>query len=164
MAATPQLVIQHRFRRLGLAWIFLCLAVAVHVADEAANGFLLIYNPTVIALRQRLGFWPMPTFTFQEWLTGLAVGILLLAALTPFAFRNASWMRPIIYFCAVVLCILNACGHTLGTIFGRTVSTVHFSRPAPGFISSPILLAAGIYALAQLRKTQKERGTIARDR
>lgn len=159
MAEALPVVLERKLdlRRLGLAWIFVWLALALHIADEAANGFLFIYNPTVTALRERFGFWPMPTFTFQEWLTALAVGILLLAALTPFAFRNAAWMRPIIYFCAIVL-ILNACGHTLATIFGRTASTVHFSRPAPGFISSPILLGAGIYALIQLRKTQKNAG------
>lgn len=155
MAQAALVVLERRLylRRLGLAWVFLWLALALHVADEAANGFLFIYNPTVTALREKLGVWPMPTFTFEGWLIGLAVGILLLAALTPFAFRNVAWMRPLSYFCAIVLCILNACGHTLGTIFGRTVSTVHFSRPAPGFISSPILLGAGVYALVQLRKT-----------
>lgn len=155
MAQAALVVLERRLylRRLGLAWVFLWLALALHVADEAANGFLFIYNPTVTALREKLGFWPMPTFTFEGWLIGLTVGILLLVTLTPFAFRNARWMRPLSYFCAIVLCILNACGHTLGTIFGRTVSTVHFSRPAPGFISSPILLGAGVYALVQLRKT-----------
>jgi len=140
---------------LGIAWIAMWAALALHVADEALTGFLSVYNPTVTALRQCLGFWLMPTFTFEGWLTSLAVGIFILALLTPFAFRNASWMRPLIYFNAIVLCIANACGHTLGTIFGRTVSTVHFSRPAPGFISSPILLFAGIYALVHLRRTQK---------
>jgi len=142
-------------RKLGIAWIAIWAALALHVVDEAANGFLFIYNPTVTALRERFGFWPMPNFTFERWLTDLAVGIFILALLTPFAFRNSAWMRPIIYFSAIVLCIANACGHTLGTILGRTVSTVHFSRPAPGFISSPILLFAGIYALMQLRRTRK---------
>jgi len=130
-------------------------ALALHVSDEAITGFLSVYNPTVTALRERFGFWPMPNFTFEGWLTGLAVGILILAALTPFAFLNSRWLRPIFYFCAIVLCIANAGGHTLATIFGRTVSTVHFSRPAPGFISSPVLLFAGIYALVQLRRTRK---------
>ena len=157
MVASPVSQFQKnaRSRRLGLAWIFIWAALALHVADEAANGFLYIYNPTVTALRERLGFWPMPTFTFEGWLTGLSVGILFLAALTPFAFFNSRWMRPLIYFSAIVLCIFNAFGHTLGTIFGRTVSTVHFSRPAPGFLSSPVLLFAGIYALVQLRRTRK---------
>lgn len=156
MAATPAQAVSGSspFRRLGIAWILICGALALHVADEALNGFLFIYNPTVTALRERLGWWPMPTFTFEGWLTALAVGILLLTALTPFAFLNARWLRPIFYVSAVVL-IANAFAHTLATIFGRTVSTVHFSRPAPGFLTSPVLLFAGIYALMQLRRTRK---------
>ena len=141
-------------RRLGIAWILMCSALTLHVADEALSGFLYIYNPTVLALREKLGWWPMPTFSFEAWLAGLTAGIGILVALTPFAFRNAVWLRPFVYICAIV-CIANACAHTLATIFGRTVSTVHFSRPAPGFVTSPILLVAGIYALMQLRRTRK---------
>lgn len=140
---------------LGKAWIGMWLALAVHVTDEAMTGFLSVYNPTVIALRARFGFWPMPSFEFREWLTGLIALIVLLAALTPFAFRNAPWIRPVLYFCAIVIGILNALGHTLGTIFGQTVSTVRFPRPAPGFYSSPLLLIAAIYALVQLRRTKR---------
>ena len=143
------------YNRLGTAWVLICATLALHVADEGLTGFLRVYNPTVIAMREKLGFWPMPTFTFEAWLIGLLTGILILAALTPLAFRNTTWLRPFFYFCAIVLCIANACGHTLGTIFGRTVSTVHFSRPAPGFYSSPLLLFAGIYAIVQLRRTRK---------
>jgi hypothetical protein len=47
-------------RRLGIAWVLLPLAPAIHVADEALTGFPSIYNPTVNALRARLGFWPIP--------------------------------------------------------------------------------------------------------
>lgn len=143
-------------RRLGIAWILIWTALALHVADEALNGFLYIYNPTVLALREKLGWWPMPTFTFEVWLAGLITGIGILVPLTPFAVRNARWLRPIFYFCAIVLCIANACGHTLATIFGQTVNTVHFSRPAPGFVSSPLLVFVGVYALVQLRRTRKE--------
>ena len=133
----------------------LCGALAVHVADEALTGFLSFYNPTVLALRARFGFWPMPPFEFGEWLTGLAVGILLLAALAPLAFGNVRWIRPFFYLCAVVFGVLNALGHTLFTILGQTVSTVRLPRPAPGFYSSPLLLAAGIYLLLQLRRTRQ---------
>src|SRR4029077_18804425 len=44
---------------LGVAWIVFCGALALHVTDEALTGFLSVYNPTVLALRQQLGFWPM---------------------------------------------------------------------------------------------------------
>ncbi len=144
---------QPSLRRLGIAWILLCVSLALHVADEAANGFLYIYNPTVIALREKLGAWPMPTFGFTEWLVGLIVGVILLLAASPFVFRGARWIRPIFYIFIVIM-FFNGIGHTLGTIFGRTVSTVHFSRPMPGFLSSPFLLAASIYAFIQLRRTR----------
>ena len=132
----------------------LWIALALHVTDEALTDFLSVYNPTVIALRARFGFWPMPTFEFREWLAGLTLGILVLAALSRFAFRNVPWMRPLFYFCAVVAGIMNALGHTIATVLGHTVSTVRFPRPAPGFYSSPLLLIASIYVLLQLRRTR----------
>lgn len=154
MAAAAPVLIPRQFSKLGWAWVMMWIALAIHVADEAFTGFLSVYNPTVLALRTKLGFWPMPTFTFQTWLTSLAGGILLLALLTPFAFNNSRWIRPVFYFVAVVVGVLNALGHTIGTILGHTVSTVQFSRPAPGFYSSPLLLIASFYALLQLRRTR----------
>jgi hypothetical protein len=132
----------------------LWIALAIHVTDEALTGFLSVYNPTVLALRERFGFWPMPTFEFREWLTGLTLGIVVLAALSRFAFRNARWMRPLFYFCAVFTGVMNALGHTIATVLGHTVSTVEFSRPAPGFYSSPLLLIVSIYGLVQLHHTR----------
>jgi hypothetical protein len=129
-------------------------ALAVHVTDEALTGFLSVYNPTVRELRARFGFWPMPTFEFREWLSGLVLGILFLAGLSRFAFRNARWIRPLFYFCAIVIGLLNALGHTIATILGHTVSTVQFPRPAPGFYSSPLLLISASYALLQLSRTR----------
>jgi hypothetical protein len=124
------------------------------VADEALSGFLDVYNPTVLAVRARYSWFPMPTFEFREWLIGLIIANIVFLLLTPFAFRNARWLRPLAYIYAGVH-ILNGMGHTLATIFGRTVSSVHFSRPAPGFYSSPLLLAASIYLLFRLRTARK---------
>lgn len=144
---------QGQERQLGVAWVLLALALAVHVIDEALTGFLAVYNRTVLALRAKFGFWPMPTFGFREWLGGLILGILLLLALSPFAFRGSRWIRPLFYFVAIVAGIFNALGHTLGTILGHTVGSVQFPRPAPGFYSSPLLFAVAIYGLVQLRRT-----------
>src|ERR1700720_2104632 len=99
-ASAPVLTQKPSSYRLGLAWVFMWIALAIHVTDEALTGFLAVYNPTVLALRAKLGFWPMPTFEFREWITRLIAGILLLAVLSPFAFRNAGWIRPIFYFVA----------------------------------------------------------------
>jgi hypothetical protein len=141
--------------RLGMAWVALCAALGLHVLDEALSHFLSIYNPTVLAMRAKLGFWPMPTFEFREWLIGLITAIVILFALSPLAFRNVCWIRPVFYFVAIVAGVLNALGHATATIFGQTVSSVRFPRPAPGFYSSPLLLIASIYALVQLRRTRE---------
>jgi hypothetical protein len=138
----------------GVAWILLCLAFCSHVADEALTGFLNVYNPTVIAMRDRLSWFPMPTFEYREWLVGLIVANLVLLALTPFAYRNARALRPLAYFFAGVM-LLNGMGHTVFTVLGRTVASVQFPRPAPGFYSSPFLLITSIYLFMRLRVSRK---------
>ena len=139
----------------GVAWLLLCGALATHVTDEALTGFLKMYNPTVTAMRERFAWFPMPLFEFREWLTGLIVVVLILLLLTPFAFRNARWLRPLAYIFAVLM-LANGMGHTLATIFGQTVFAVRFPRPAPGFYSSPLLFAGSIYLLVRLRVSRKE--------
>jgi hypothetical protein len=138
--------------RLLAAWIGLCLALAVHIADEAANGFLSVYNPTVMAMRARVPWVPFPAFRFDVWLGGLIAANVLLFCLSLFIFRDAAWVRPIAYgFCFIMLA--NGIGHILGTIFGRTAASVRLPRPMPGFYSSPLVLAASLYLLYALRAT-----------
>jgi hypothetical protein len=139
----------------GRAWLFLCVAFCAHVADEALTGFLPLYNATVLAMRSEYKWYPMPTFGFREWLIALIVANAVLLLLTPYAFRNAWWLRPLGYVFAVVH-LLNGTGHTLATIFGRTVSSVSVPRPAPGFYSSPLLLAASIYLLICLKASARK--------
>jgi len=147
-------------RRLGSAWLLLTVAFAIHVFDEALTGFLSVYNPTVAALRAQYSWFSMPQFEFRSWLTGLICFLLVLFALTPLFFRNVRWVRPLGYFMAV-LHLLNATGHTLATIAGQTVASVHFSRPAPGFYSSPLLLVAALYLLYALADSGPQRRTSA---
>lgn len=134
----------------GGAWLLLSLALCAHVTDEALTGFLAMYNPTVLAMRARYAWFPMPTFIYRDWLTGLISVCAVLLLLTPFAYRNARYLRPFAYFFAAIM-FLNGVGHTLATIFGRTVSTVTVARPAPGFYSSPLLLAGAVYLFVRLR-------------
>lgn len=140
-----------------MAWVAVCAALILHVVDEAATNFLSVYNPTVIALRERFSWFPMPVFQFEGWLTGLILANIALLSLSPFAFRGSGWMRPLAYLFAILM-ILNGLGHTLGTIFGRTVASVRFPRPMPGFYSSPPLLAASIYLLHRLRASAGSMG------
>jgi hypothetical protein len=140
--------------RLGMAWLVLCTVFALHILDESLTGFLGVYNPTVIALRQTAPWLPIPTFGFTEFLIGMVSVILLAFLLSPAFFKGFSWTRPLGYFFAWVN-VLNALGHIVGTILGRTVASVTFSRPAPGFYSSPFLLLASMWLLIQLRRNRK---------
>jgi hypothetical protein len=139
----------HPNAQLFWAWISLCLALALHVADEALTGFLSVYNPTVMALRQRRHWLHLPIYTFRAWLTGLVVVNVLLLCLSVFVLRGARWMRPICYGFAFIM-LANSVVHILGTIRGRTIASIRFPRPMPGFYSSPIVLLASVYLLCEL--------------
>jgi hypothetical protein len=137
-------------RRHGWAWVILTLALALHVADEALTDFLAFYNPLVNAIRARLPWFPMPTFTFDVWISGLVMAVVTLLALSVFAFRGARWMVWL-SFPYGVLMTLNALAHMLGSMY--------YGRPLPGVYSAPGLLAASIWLLAcasaALRRTQR---------
>ena len=124
--------------RFGRAWVGLTLALAVHVADEAVNDFLSVYNPAVRAIRQRIGFFPMPTFTFDVWLAGLITAVAVLLLLSTFAFRGARWMRPLAFGFGVLM-LANGAGHFLGSLY--------LGRAMPGVYSSPLLMACALYLL-----------------
>lgn len=144
------------YYRLGIAWVALCLAFAAHVVDEASTHFLSVYNPTVLEAKRRFSWFPMPTFEFKGWLVGLTVAVLLFLVLSPFAFRGSRTIRPLAYFFATIM-LLNGVGHTVATVLGRTFESIRFSRPAPGFYSSPLLLIASVYLLMQLRSTAHQK-------
>jgi hypothetical protein len=130
-------------RRFGFAWLGFGLAVAIHVLDEATHNFLAFYTPNARAIRARFPFLPLPEFTFESWLTSLAVAIAIFLCLSPFAFRGMRWARVAAFPVAIVVGILNACGHTLASIF--------YHRWMPGVYSSPLLLLAAIFLIAAAR-------------
>ena len=124
-----------------IAWLLLTVAVAAHVLDEALNDFLSFYNPTVEAIRETLGWFPMPTFTFATWVAGLVVAVLLLVALTPLAGRGSTGMRILSYVYGVLM-IGNGLLH-----IGLSIST---GGLIPGVISSPFLIAAAVFLLVSV--------------
>ena len=137
--------------RVRNAWLGLVAALALHVVDEASTGFLGVYNPTVRALRLRMGWFPMPEFRFDVWIAGLAALVLALVLLTPLVDRGRHAMRIATTAFAGFM-VLNGAAHILGTVAGRTVATVRFERPMPGFWSSPLLIAAAVLFLARAHR------------
>lgn len=127
--------------RFGIAWVALCVALAIHVADEALTDFLSVYNPAVRAMRARFPLLPLPTFTFPVWLGGLIVVTALLFSLTPAALHEAPGMRPTAYGFGIVMAG-NGLLHLLGSLRMRKVM--------PGAYSAPLILAAAIYLLASV--------------
>ena len=132
-------------RRFGLAWVTFAVSLALHVTDEATHDFLSTYNANARAIRDRLPLLPLPTFTFEVWLTLLIAGILLLLCLSPLAFRGTGWLRIASRPLAIVFGIANATLHI--------TSSIYYQRFMPGVYSSPVLLAAAIYLLIASRKS-----------
>jgi hypothetical protein len=120
-------------RRFGFAWVAMAVTIALHVTDEAATDFLSVYNPAVRAIRARLPFLPLPTFTFGVWLTGLVLGILVLLALAPLAFRGSRWVIRV-SFPLSILMFGNGLGHIAGSFY--------LGHLMPGVGSAPLLLIA----------------------
>jgi hypothetical protein len=139
--------------RLGWAWVALCGAFGLHIVDEASTGFLSVYNPTAMELRRLFPFIPAPTFEFREWLVGLVAADAILFGLSPLAFQNN---RFVMYLACPFVGIMfaNGVGHIAGTIAGRTVKSVRFARPMPGFWSSPLILVASAYLANEIYRNR----------
>lgn len=126
------------------AWLYLVAALGVHVLDEALTGFVDFYNPLILQLRERLGFWPVPTFTFGVWLAGLIAAGVMLALLTPAVRRGAAGTGVLSWVFAIIM---------LGNGFAHLAASVYYRQWLPGTTSAPLLLIAAT-ALAKATHTR----------
>ena len=144
--------------RFGAAWVMLAGALAAHVTDEALTGFLSVYNPAVLAIRERIPWSPLPTFTFEVWIVELAALVALLFLLSPFAFRGARWLS-LLAIPFSVLMVGNGLGHVGASILWR--------QWMPGVYSSPVLIVTAsfvlIYAVRVRRKKPEGAEPVATD-
>jgi hypothetical protein len=135
-------------RRHWLAWIALCGALAIHVADEALTDFLSLYNPAVLAIREKNPWLRLPVFTFESWLTLLIFAVIALAAVSWFVWRGRWAMRPISYVFAGFM-LLNGLLHIAGSVY--------MGQLMPGVYSSPLLLAASLFLITSTRAYSRSR-------
>jgi hypothetical protein len=124
--------------RVGLAWLLMCLVLAIHIAEEALTGFLPAYNLTAEAIRGLFPFLPVPTLSLTLWLTATIGIVAFLTALAPFAYRGFALMRVATVGLALVV-LANVTGHIGGSLLA--------GAPMPGVYSTPLLAAAGVYGL-----------------
>ena len=132
----------------GRAWIGLAGALALHVTDESLTDFLSVYNPAVLAIRERFPYLRLPTFTFHVWILGLLAGILLLFVLVPVAFRGSRWLALLAMPFSVLM---------IGNALGHIGSSVFMGRLMPGVYSSPVLLVAALFTLVCALRVYKNR-------
>jgi len=128
------------------AWIFLTLALTLHVLDEALNDFLAVYNPLVSSINEKLDYSVFPVFSFSNWLTGLIIGIVILFGFSFFAFRKQKWIIYLGYIYGVLM-LINAFGHFVGSLY--------FSKLIAGVYSSPLLLVGSLYLIWSSSQTLK---------
>jgi hypothetical protein len=138
--------VPERLKRWGYSYLAVCAALALHLTDEALTGFLDVYNPTVLAIRERLPWLPIPVFTFRVWLTGLILAVLGFFSFAPLVFAARRGMRFLTYPLGVLM-TANALQHVAGSFY--------LGRPMPGVYSSPLLLAASVWLLAETRKEKR---------
>ena len=117
-------------------WLALTLAFAAHVADEALTDFLALYNPAVLRLREQVPWLPLPTFSFELWISLLALAVVVLGALTPLAGPGA-WGLVIVGRCYAATMLLNGAAHLTASALAQTWLS--------GSVSSPLLITAATW-------------------
>ena len=135
-------------RRHWLAWIALCAALAIHVADEALTDFLAVYNPAVVSIRAKYPSLPFAPFAFETWLALLSVSVVSLLASSCFVWRGRWAMRPISYVFAGFM-LLNGLMHIAAAVYVRSFMS--------GVYSSPLLIAASVFLITSTRAYSRSR-------
>jgi len=74
----------------------LSLFLLLHIVDEAINGFLPVYNETILKVRATTGI-PFPTFSFPYWFTGLICVNVWLLFLSRYALQGKRVMILLAY-------------------------------------------------------------------
>jgi hypothetical protein len=136
----------------GFAWLLLGLAFGLHIWDLAAHDFLTYYNATALALYGHFAIVPRMDLSIKTWLTAVILINLAFLALTPLAYRNTNWVRPIGCLFAGIA-IVEGIGQILATLRGGTVGSVHFEGVAPGLYTAPLLLICSAFLLRVMRKS-----------
>ena len=125
----------------AFAWFYLCAHLAAHVVEEAATGFLDVWNPVLAGWSQRTGL-PLPHLPFDLWLGILVVAVTVLTALTPRVARGAAWAPSASYIFGAVM-VANGVHHLF--------SPLYLGRFLPGHFTSPLLIAAAVWLIVQTR-------------
>ena len=132
-------------RRHWLAWMSLCGALAIHVADEALTGFLDRYNPIFREAREQYPLLLLPTFTFEIWLPLLIFAVVMLSAASWFVWKGRWAMRPISHVFAIFMLVNGLLG------LAGLICETYMREFMPGVYTSPLLVATSIALIVYTR-------------
>ncbi|MFH1501478.1 MAG: HXXEE domain-containing protein [Candidatus Eisenbacteria bacterium] len=131
---------------LGIPWLLLCLALALHVAEEIGSGFLPAYNLAIESMRELVPFATLPHLSLTVWLAASIGFVALLALLTPLAYRGVRGMRTLMLW-VIGLELANVIGHAGGSVLA--------GRMLPGTYSTAAMAAACAFAIVADRRRTK---------
>ena len=132
--------------RLSVSYLLFVMSLMLHVTDETINHFLDFYNPLVQKLKERLTFFPFPTFSFSIWITGLGLLIVILLILTPVVYSRKKFILLIMRVFAILM-IFNGLGHLAFSIY--------YGKIIAGMLSSPFLIFFSAFFFFQAQKNSR---------
>ena len=128
----------HSPNGIGRPWLALCFCLTVHVAEEAFTGFLPFYSDATRAVSELFPYVTSPSLVLAASMWLSVAFVATLTALTPFAYRGASWMRVATIGVALIA-LANVSGHIGGSMLAGCA--------LPGVYTTPLLAVVGVYAL-----------------
>ena len=135
------------FDRWTLAWLFGCIAFAVHIGEEVAYGSFGVYADFNVFVSTLFPWLRLPPYNYEVWLTNLIGAELLLFALTWLVHVKRGPMRLASYLFATFL-TLNGLGHLYA---GLTMSTYF-----PGAMTAGLLMIAGLFLFVSIPQSNSE--------
>jgi|GEM_PF-2698244 len=131
--------------RWTVAWFLACLVFALHIVDEGLHGTFGFYSDLERLVNLLLPSLNLTPFNFDVWLINMSGTLFVLFLLTFPVSRANPLMVPASYLFAAFL-TGNSAFHLLMTI-GR-------SEPVTGALTSPLMLAAGLFLFTAAGNTE----------
>jgi len=124
-----------RFDGWTMAWLFGCIAFAIHIAEEIAYGSFGMYADFNVFVNTLFPSIDLPPYKYEIWLTNLVGACVLLFAFTWLVYVKRGPMRVASYLFATFL-TLNGMGH----LYAALSMTTYF----PGAVTASLLVIAGL--------------------
>jgi hypothetical protein len=124
-----------KFDAWTMAWLFGCIAFAIHIAEEVAYGSFGVYADFNVFVNTLFPWFDLPPYKYEVWLTNLIGAAVLLFAFTWLVHVKRGPMRLASYLFATFL-TLNGVGH----LYAALTMSVYF----PGAVTASLMVIAGL--------------------